>query len=147
MITPSRTRTDQDIRKLLQARMYQTLCHQVMRSGLKLACCSLQVIYLAVQMLIGPSELKIIAEVNTANDDLRRALLGQDIPAKLVCDSPGTTAVMPHDILFRPNTSNSSWATGGDSCLPMEAHTACVGMQVHVVFWMLCCMLTAYHLG
>lgn len=37
----------------------------------------MQVVYLILQAMIGSSELEAIAGVNTANDALRRALIGQ----------------------------------------------------------------------
>ncbi len=56
-----------------------------------------QVTYFALQMMTGPSELEAIAGVNTTNDALRRALIGQAV-FRLTTQHTST----------RPNTSTSS---------------------------------------
>lgn len=50
---------------------------QLLCLDLELKRSRLQVVHLAVQMLVGPNELAIIAAANTAHDNLRRALIGQ----------------------------------------------------------------------
>lgn len=81
LITTTKLHNEARIQQFLQVSVANAdqfpLPKQLTYQYLQLRQCKLQVVYFAVQMLVGPSELEMIAAVNTANDDLRRTLLGQ----------------------------------------------------------------------
>ena len=78
LITTSKLHSEAMIQQFLQASGGNfPLPKQLILPGLQLRQCNLQVVYFAVQSLVGPSKLEMIAAVNTANDDVRRGLSGQ----------------------------------------------------------------------
>ena len=100
-------------------------------------------------MLVGPSVLEIIAAVNTANDDLRRALSGQ-LGFCTDLSSVFNSSWLPSNshpwLLARPNTSTPSRATDWWKPLCYKRANACdINLQAHVVSWMLWCMSMTHH--
>ncbi|KAL3152490.1 hypothetical protein ABBQ32_001525 [Trebouxia sp. C0010 RCD-2024] len=83
----------------------------------------LQVVHLAVQMLVGPNELAIIAAANTAHDNLRRALIGyaaMTYDNVYVLATPCFWRLHPHELLVMQLLLHSLPASSTTAEVPLH---------------------------
>jgi hypothetical protein len=90
----------------------------------------MQVTYFALQMMTGPSELEAIAGVNTTNDALRRALIGQDTLRLTTRHRSNYLNKAQHQQILLQNAHTSIVLRTLQSCSSFV-------MQVQEVSWML----------